>query len=156
MTFLLTATAHSAFLPPSTVVTVIFELPSLIAVSFAEIDPVDDTTASTATTPGAELLHDTSLSVASCGAITAVSVATSPSVSERLVLSRLTLTTGCVTATSQRAILPPSLVTAVTVALPLVFPVTYPFSSTLATFVLLLVQVTVLSVALSGLTVAFS
>ena len=166
--FLLTVTTHSAVLSPSLVVTVIFAEPSFTAVSLTVIvgdadsfsplfdDTLPDAVASTVTIDASDVLQATSLFVASAGATVAVRVADSPSTIERLALSRLTPVTGWVTVKSQVAILPPSVVTTVTVALPLALPVTYPFSSTLATLGLLLLQLTVLSVALSGLTVAFN
>ena len=65
--------------------------------------------------------------------------------------------TGMLTVTTQVALsLEPSAVVAVIVALPLATAVTRPVLLTVATAVLLLVHVTLLSVALSGVTVAVS
>ena len=57
------------------------------------------------------------------------------------------------TVTVQDAVLPPSFVVTVMVAVPAATAVTLPFASTVATAVLLEVNVTVLLVALSGFTV---
>ena len=100
------------------------------------------------------LLHVTVLSVALLGLTVAVSVAFAPVVRERLVLFKLipvTATVALETVTVQVADLFPAF--AVIVAVPAPTAVTLP-PLTVATFVLLLLHVTVLSVALLGLTVA--
>ena len=63
-------------------------------------------------------------------------------------------TTEVLTVTAQVAVLPPSLVVTVIVAVPAFTPVTTPSEETVATPVLDEVQATVLSVAVDGLTVA--
>ena len=91
------------------------------------------------------------------GFTVAIRVAVSPSVSSSEDLSRVTdstATTFFLTVTVQVAVLSPAL--AVIVAVPSATAVTLPFASTVATDVLLELQVTVLFVALSGFTVAAS
>ena len=107
------------------------------------------------------LLDDqiTDLSVAFEGVTVAVSVWVSPTVMERDVLLRLTPVTETVlawTATEQVAFLPPSFVVTVIVADPMALAVTTPELETVATVVLLEDQLTDLSVALDGVTVAVS
>ena len=103
------------------------------------------------------LLQLTVLLVALSGETVALSVATSPSVRLRLVLSSVTPVTAITfadTVTEQVAVLSPAF--AVIVALPAFTAVTLPPASTVATAVLLLLQLTVLLAALSGFTVAVS
>ena len=64
--------------------------------------------------------------------------------------------TGSFTVTVQLAVFPPSAVLTVMVAVPAPAAFTFPLESTVATFVLLLVQVTDLFVALEGLIVTES
>ena len=72
-------------------------------------------------------------------------------------LLRLTPVTGIgSTVIVQSAVMPPSMVVAVIIAVPTATAVTSPVSETVAVFVSLLVQVTSLFVALSGSTVAIS
>ena len=113
--------------------------------------------ASTDATASSLLLQVTVLSVASSGLTVAVSVAFSPSTKDSVLLSSDTDETAIVcfnTVTSQVADWSPAV--AVIVAVPGVSAVTFPFASTDATASSLLLQVTVLSVAWSGLTVAFN
>ena len=94
----------------------------------------------------------TVLSVASSGLTVAVRVIVSPAFREALVLSRVTEVTGvATTVTAQVAALSPAL--AVMVAEPTFLAVTTPLL-TVATEASEVVQVTVLSVALSGVTIA--
>ncbi len=89
----------------------------------------------------------------------ALSVSSSPSISDIEVLLRDTLVTGIftlVTVTLQVAVLPPSSVVTVIVALPSECAVTLPLASTLAALGLSLLQVSPCSVASSGLIVALS
>ena len=103
------------------------------------------------------LVQITVLSVALSGLTVATKVASSPISIFSAVLSKVTPLTGITTGsgsftvTLQVAILSPAC--AVITASPSAMAVTTPFS-TVATALLLLVQITVLSVALSGLTVA--
>ena len=64
--------------------------------------------------------------------------------------------TGALTVTVQVAVLPPSVVVTVIVAVPAFFAETTPSEDTVATVVLLDVQLTVLSEAFDGFTVAVS
>ena len=111
---------------------------------------------STDATSGLLEIHVTVLFDALPGAIVAVRVASSPSVSSIEVLSSDTLSTGktfSFTVTSHVAVLSPSSVLTVIIAVPAFTAVTFPFS-TVATSVLLELQVTFLFEALSGVTVA--
>ena len=94
------------------------------------------------------------------GATVAVSCRVSPIVTSAVVsfsVTEVASTTAGLTVTAQAAVrLLPSLVVAVIVAVPGATAVTRPFASTVATPSLLLVQVTVWSVASSGNTVAAS
>ena len=120
-------------------------------------NPVTLPFASTDATASSLLLQVTVLSVASSGLTVAVSVAFSPSTKDSVLLSSDTDETAIVcfnTVTSQVADWSPAV--AVIVAVPGVSAVTFPFASTDATASSLLLQVTVLSVAWSGLTVAFN
>ena len=134
---------------PSTVVTVIVAVPAFLAVTTPEVETVATVV----------LLDDqvTLLFVALDGDTVAVSVCVWPSVSVRLVWFRLTPVTGTVgalTVTEQVAVLPPSVVVTVMVVVPALFAVTMPDEETVATDVLLEDHVTLLSVALEGVTVA--
>ena len=116
--------------------------------------------ASTVATEVLLLLHITLLSVALSGVTVAVSCKVWPRlVNDAVVLLRVIPVTGTdiFTVTAQVAVLlEPSAVLAVIVALPLATAVTRPVLLTLATDGLLLVHVTLLSVASSGVTVAVS
>ena len=138
-------------MPPSFVVTVIVAEPAAFAVTTPEVDTVAIDV----------LLEDqvTDLSVALEGVTVAVSVCVSPTVIERDVLFRLTPVTATVcawTVTEHVAFFPPSFVVTVIVADPAALAVTTPEEDTVATDVLLDDQVTDLSVALEGVTVAVS
>ena len=103
-----------------------------------------------------ELLHVTVLFVALSGFTVAVSVSDSPSVRASSVLSsstEVTATAFFLTVMAQVAVFPPAF--AVMTALPSFSAVTFPFS-TVATALSELLHVTVLSVALSGFTVALN
>ena len=144
-----TVTAHVAFFPPSFVVTVMVAVPSISAVTTPELDTVAT----------AVLLDDqvTDLSAALEGVTVAVRVCVSPTVIDKDVLSRLTPVTATgVTVTAQVACRPPSTVVTVIVAVPSFLAVTTPELETVATEVLLDDQVTDLSVAFEGDTVAVS
>ena len=145
----LTVTAQVADFSPA--LAVIVAVPAFTAVTL----PFESTVA----TDVFDELQLTVLSVALSGFTVAVSVVLSPSVSESSVLSSDTLSTATVdedaslTVTAQVADCSPAL--AVIVALPAFTAVTFPFESTVATDVFDELQLTVLSVALSGFTVAF-
>jgi len=146
-TFLLTVTAQVAVLSPAAAVMV--AEPSATAVTI----PEDDTVA----TEGFELLHVTVLSVALSGLTVATSVSLSPSVKDSALLfnvTDVTATTFLLTVTAQVAVLSPA--AAVMVAEPSATAVTIPEDDTVATEGLELLHVTLLSVALSGLTVTTS
>jgi hypothetical protein len=135
--------------PPSLVVTVIVAEP----VEFAVTAPVEETVA----TEG--LLEDqvTERSVASDGKTVAVNDCMSPSFMirlERLSWTPVTAILLAKTVTVQVAVLPPSFVLTVIVAVPVEMAVTTPLLPTVATEALLELQETVGSVALDGLTVA--
>ena len=105
------------------------------------------------------LAHVTSLFVAASGVTVATSLFSSPTESSTLLVFSPTLCTGTVvvcpfTVTLQLALLPSTV--AVMVAVPAAFAVTLPLLSTIATPSLSHFQVTVLVVASSGFTVAFS
>ena len=127
ITFALTVTVQVAVLPPSLVLTVIVAVPG----DFAVTTPEEETAA-------IEVLFDdqvTDLSVAFEGLTVAVSVSESPSVIVRLVVFKLipvTETTLALTVTEHVAVLPPSFVLTVIVAVPFFLAVTFP-SFTLAT-----------------------
>jgi hypothetical protein len=117
--------------------------------------PEDDTVAT-------EVLledHVTDLSVALEGITVAVNVCVSPTVIDNDVLFRLTPVTDTVvsvTVTKHVVVFPPSFVVTVIVAVPAALAVTKPEDETVATEVLLEDQVTDLSVAFEGVTVAVS
>lgn len=144
----LTVTEQVAVLFPSTVLTVIVAEPALTAVTTPELDTVATDV----------LLDDqvTDLFVAFEGETVAVRVYVDPSVKVKDVLSKDTPVTGTTTVTAQVAVFAPSLVITVIVVDPAAFAVTRPEEDTVATAVLLDDQVTDLSVALEGETVAVS
>jgi hypothetical protein len=126
-------------------------LPADIAVTV----PVDDTNA----TAVLLLFHDTFLLVALEGETVALRVSLAPTVNERLVLLRLTPVTPTillppVTETEQLAVLLPSVVVTVMVALPADIPITSPVDDTEATAELLLLHNTTLFAASDGEMVA--
>ncbi len=101
----------------------------------------------------------TDLSVASEGDTVAFRTADDPFSMDKAETSSstpVTLTMGAFTVTTQTAVLAPSFVVTVIVAVPGPTAVTTPVEDTLATAVLLDFQLTDLSVALLGATVAFS
>ena len=115
------------------------------------------TPSSTVATVASEVVQVTVLSVASSGLTVAVRVTVSPAFKEALVLSSVIDVTGRnfeSTVTVQVAVLPPSFVVTVMMAVPADFAVISPFSSTDATSGLSLLHSTLLSVASSGDTVA--
>ena len=109
-----------AVLLPSSVVTVIVVVPAFKAVTLPS---------TTVATDVLLLFHDTFLLVALSGLTVAVKVIVSPSVNEAVVLSNDTLVTGytfATTVTLQVAVLAPSSVFAVMVAVPGAIAVTTP------------------------------
>ena len=144
-----TFTEHVALKPPSLVVAMMVALPAALPVTL----PVS----STAATEASLDCQVTVLSVASSGSMVGVRVISSPTPMVMLLLSSLmpvTLTSAAFTVTLQVAVLPPSLVVTVMVASPSAFALTLPLSSTVATASLSDAQLTLLSVASSGFTVA--
>ena len=102
-------------------------------------------------------LHVTLLSLAVLGVMVAVSVSLPPSFKLSDVLFNVTTVTYCFTVTEQVAFLPlPSLAVAVIVAVPTAFAVTTPEEDTVAMDVFELLQVMLLSSAVSGKIVAVS
>jgi len=145
------ATAQMALLPPSTVVTVIVQLPPLAAVT----KPLADTFAFVAS----EVDQVTAWFVAFEGLTVAVSWLAPAIGRETLFLSRvtpLTDTTAAETVTEQLALLSPSAVVTVIVALPMATPLTRPFEETVALLEPEVDQLTLLFVASAGTTVATS
>ena len=122
---------------------VIVAVPALMAVTL----PFD-----TVATLLLEVLHVTVLLAALEGVIVALIVSLVPFIKVSDVLESFTLDTGVVTVTLQDAVLP-LFVFAVMVAVPGPIAVTLPFD-TVATLLLLVVQVIVLFVAFDGLIVA--
>jgi copper chaperone CopZ len=147
-----TVTAQVAVLPPSTVVTVIVAVPAATGVTTPEL----------LTVATVVLLDDqfTFLFAAFDGLTVAVSEPVAPpTTNESVVGLKVTPVTAalCVpTVTAQVAVLPPSAVVTVIVAVPVATGVTMPEPLTVATEGLLDVQVTSLFVASDGLTVAVS
>jgi hypothetical protein len=134
---------------PSVVVTVIVAFPAATAVT----KPLDETLA----TESALLLHVTVLFVALEGATVAVNVSVLPTARLVDVLFNVTPVTATgVTVTMQVAVILPSAVLTVIVALPAAMAVTNPLDETVATEVELLLHVTDLLVALEGATVALN
>ncbi len=144
--FAWTVTAHVAFLPPSFVVTVIVAEPA----DFAVTTPEDDTVATDVLLDD----HVTALLVALDGVTVAWSVYVSPSVRDKLLLSREMFSTGTVTETVQTDVFPPSLVVAVMLVFPASMAVTTPSELTVAILIFEDFHDTVLSVASSGRTTA--
>ena len=144
-----TVTLHVAVLDPSAVLTVIVAEPA----AFAVTRPEEETVAT-------DILlddHVTFLFVAFDGETVAVNVSESPTVSDKLLLFKptpVTATVAAVTVTLHVAVLDPSAVLTVIVAVPAAFAVTRPEDDTVATDVLLDDQATLLSVAFSGNTFA--
>ncbi len=143
-----TVTWQAAVLPPSTVVTVMVVVPGAMAVTF----PAPSTVAIF----GSPVVQVTALLGAVSGATAAARVSLAPTARERVVLFRVTPVTALVTVTWQAAVLPPSSVVAVMVAVPGAMAVTFPVASTVAIFSSLVLHFTVLLVAFSGATVAVS
>ena len=143
-----TVTVHSVVLFPSAVVTVIVAVPAAFAVTFPSLSTV-------AIAPSL-LLHVTFLLVAFAGATFALSFALFPFVSVSEVHLSDTPVTGIPTVTVHVAVLPPSFVVTVIVAVPADFTVTFPSLSTVAIASSLLLHVTLLLVAFVGATVAVS
>ena len=144
-----TVTEHVAVFEPSFVVTVIVVVPTALAVT----TPEDETVATEV------LLEDqvTDLSVAFDGDTVAVNAWVSPTVIESDVLFKLIPVTGTVaafTVTEHVAVLEPSFVVTVIVAVPTVLAVTTPEEDTVATEDLLEDHETDLSVAFEGVIVA--
>lgn len=145
----MTVTEQVAFLPPSLVVTVIVADPADLAVT----TPEEDTVATDVLLDD----HVTDLSVALDGVTVAVSVWVSPTVIDKdviFILTPVTATVAADTVIEHVAVLLPSLVVTVMVAVPALFAETTPDEETVATEVLLEDHVTDLSVALDGVTVA--
>ena len=144
-----TVTEQVAVLPPSAVLAVIVAVPAFFAVT----SPSEDTVAT-------EVLldvHVTSLLDALEGLIVADNQVDSPTVKERLEGESVTpVTETAFTVTEQEAVLLPSAVVTVILAVPILFAVTVPSEATVATSGLFDVQVTSLLVAFEGLTVAIS
>ena len=144
-----TVTVQLAVLLPSAVFTIIVAVPA----AFPVTTPFD-----TVATFVFVLLHVTFLFVALLGVTVAVRVSLFPTSIVVDVLFRftpVTATIGVFTVTVQLAVLLPSAVFTVIVAVPAAFPVTTPFDTS-ATFVFVLLHVTFLFVALLGVTVAVS
>ena len=135
-----------AVLLPSAVVAVMVALPFATAVT----TPLAFTVA-TAVLSEAQV---TVLFVALSGNTMAVRLPVCPGFSDRVAGATLNPVTEVLTSTAQVAVLPPSAVVAVMMALPLATAVTTPVWSTAATPVLLELQLTALLVALAGCTVA--
>ena len=144
----LTATSTVAVLLPSAVVTVMVAVPLLTAV----MTPLVLTVATAVLLE----LHVTFLFVAVAGATVATIDAVDVSSMDKLTadLSTDTPLTGVVTVTATVAVLLPSAVVTVMVAVPLPTAVMSPLLLTVATAVLLELQVTALFVAVAGATVA--
>jgi hypothetical protein len=127
--------------------------------------PIDTATTkpfvTVATTEGALLLHDTFLLVALEGKTVAINVSEAYTSRVSEVLFRVTPVTGIVvlpliTVTAQVAVLLPSTVVTVMFALPMATPVTKPLADTVAIAGALLLNVTALLVALSGVTMGIN
>ena len=143
-----TVTLQVAVLLPSFVFTVMVAEPALTAFT----TPAEVTVA----TFVLEDVQVTTLFVASDGAMVAFSVDVLPFAMLSVFALRETPVTGTVTVTLHVAVLLPSFVFAVIVAVPAPIPSTTPAEVTVATFVFDEDHVTVLSDALDGATVAFS
>ena len=127
-----TVTLQTALWLPSAVVTVTSAAPAAFAVTKPELETV--------TTELLEEDHDTDLLEADDGATVAVSCCVWPLIIVAVVGETETPLAGVVTVTVQVAFLPPSVVVAVIVAVPLAFAVTRPEELTVATALLLLLQ----------------
>jgi hypothetical protein len=131
---------------PASVITTMVAIPGLTALTV----PFVDTEAIAALL----LLHFTFLFVALLGSIIGMRVSEPPKVRVKKYLLRDTLDTGTVpedvTVTAQVAVLPPSSVLTIIVAVPGLTAVTIPFVDTEATAALLLLHVTFWFVALLG------
>jgi len=143
---LFTVTLHVAVLLPSAVLTVIVAVPAF--------SPVTSPPELTLATPSLFDVHVTVLLVAFEGLTVAVRVDVLPTFKVIELLLRLTPVTGTVTVTVQVAVLLLSAVVTVIVAVPALTAVTTPSDDTVATLLLLVVQVTALFVAFEGLIVA--
>ncbi|MCL1838774.1 MAG: hypothetical protein FWG47_05590 [Propionibacteriaceae bacterium] len=139
-------TVTVAVLPPSTVFTVIVAVPGFT--------PVTTPAAETLATELFEEDHARFLFVAFAGVIVGVNETAPPTLTLVVAGFKLTPVTGWVTVTVAEAVLPPSAVFTVIVALPTALAVTTPVADTVATLVLLEVQITFLFVAFVGVTVA--
>ena len=138
-----TVTCAVAVLLPSAVLTVTVAVPAAT--------PVTNPLVLTVAIPVLLLVHVTDLLVALAGATVAVRVPVAPTLTLRLVGFRLTPVTATgFTVTFVVAVLPPSAVLPVMVAVPTALPVTTPLVLTVAIVVALLVQVIVLFVAQAG------
>ena len=140
----LTVIVQNAVLPPSTVVTIIVAVPTLTPVT----TPPD-----TIATAVLLLFHDTFWFVALEGVIVTVRFSVPPTIRLVDVLFKDTPVTETgreLMVTVQEAVLLPSAVVTVIVAVPVLTPVTTPPVDTMATAVLLLLHVTFLFVALEG------
>jgi len=142
-----TVTLQAAVLPPSAVVTVIVAVPAATAVTTPLVD--------TAAVAVLLLLHVTFLFAALEGATVAVRVSVLPTVRMADDLLRVTPLTGTgLTVTVQAAVLLPSAVVTVIVAVPAATAVTTPPAVTVATVGAPLLHVTFWLVALEGVIVA--
>jgi hypothetical protein len=144
-----TVTVQVAVLLPSVVVTVIVAVPAATPVTL----PLDDTVATDVSLDFQVKL----LSVALDGLTVAVSASLEPATKDKVDLLSVipvTETVAAVTVTVHVVVLLPSVVVTVIVAVPAAIPVTLPVDETVATAVLLDVQVTLWSVAVVGLIVA--
>jgi len=145
-----TVTVQVAVLFPSAVVTVIVAVPTAMAVTVPLV-----------TVAAAVLLelHVTALFVALLGATVGISVSVPPTARVMLVLFSDTPVTGigvALTITVQAAVLPPSAVVTVMVAVPTAIAVTNPFWLTVAIASALELHVTALFAASEGATVGVS
>ena len=144
-----TVIVELAVKPPSVVVTVIVALPWATPVT----TPLELTVATVASL----VLQLTLLSVALLGDTVAVNACVAPTATDALVGATVTPVTGTVdvlTVIADEAVKPPSAVVAVMVAVPLPWAVTIPLVLTVATVASLVLQLTLLLVALLGVTVA--
>ena len=146
-----TVTLQVAVFPPSAVVTVIVAVPAFTPVRTPLLLSLN------LAIEVSLLVHVTFLSVASEGVIFAVSVTVLPIATVGTDGEIATPVTGLAppsTLNVQEAVYPPSSVVAVTVAVPALIAVTLPFESTLTILLLLVLHLTLLSVALEGEIVA--
>ena len=144
-----TVIAEVAVFAPSCVVTVIVAVPAAT--------PVTNPAALTVATPVLLLLQLTFWFVALAGAIVAVNCCVPFTVIDAevgLTVTPVTFTVAAVTVIAEVAVFAPSCVVTVIVAVPAATPVTNPAALTVATLVLLLLQLTFWFVALAGAIVA--